>query len=328
MSTVESKTRSSFERLVRQKGALVHWHREIGGDICPCITPEGFRNPEWHRQNPTRRVCNDDGRLVYDEIIIPPGWTTNSSLNAVIDQWFTTWDPGDTLNSPLSESVALIFSYDLIFNTNNHIWEMSGAGKTETYFGAPGHDQDPASAIALAVDSQAPVPPGTFQVVSDSVMSGRRVIIVASKSGLLVDYNSFDPNFPDQYVWTSPTDDLNSLWAVPQPTTIHHGILEDRDIKGFVQPAFISTRSRSNQLLMESFGEIQADDHIGIFPIMYNNFEIDFSDWSNSGTDWIEFNGMRFIAVAWNQLPAPDNTSVNHHWEIALRRVNEDEPNG
>lgn len=104
-------------------------------------------------------------------------------------------------------------------------------------------------------------------------------------------------------------------------------IVDERRVKGFVQPAFISTRSRSDQILLEAFGEMQADDHIGVFPLTYDEYALDFSDWSDAGSDWLEWNGLRFIAVTANLLPAPDNANVNHHWEVALRRINQDKTN-
>lgn len=101
-------------------------------------------------------------------------------------------------------------------------------------------------------------------------------------------------------------------------------VIDERTIKGFVQPAFISSRSISNQFITQAFGQIQADDHFGFFPMTYKDEAIDFSNWSDAGSDWVEFNDMRFLAITQNVAPAPDNASVSHHWEVALRRINRD----
>lgn len=119
----------------------------------------------------------------------------------------------------------------------------------------------------------------------------------------------------------------DSLVDVDIPLCNDDGFVPDvieKIVKGFVQPAFIGLRSRSNQIMIEAFGEVQSDDHIGIFPLEFGNYKLDFTDWSDAGSDWLEFNGMRFIAVTSNQVPAPDNANLNHHWEVALRRINED----
>lgn len=52
-----------FQRLVNRNGSKVTYHRESGGTVCPCVTPEGFRSPKWHVDNPDAVVCNEDGKL-------------------------------------------------------------------------------------------------------------------------------------------------------------------------------------------------------------------------------------------------------------------------
>lgn len=44
-------------------GSDVTYHREEGGTPCPCRTPEGFRDPSWHRAHPSEPVCNEQGFL-------------------------------------------------------------------------------------------------------------------------------------------------------------------------------------------------------------------------------------------------------------------------
>lgn len=56
-------TNGTVMALIEQMGAPVIFHREDGGASCPCRTPEGFRDPAWHRANPAAPVCNEQGFL-------------------------------------------------------------------------------------------------------------------------------------------------------------------------------------------------------------------------------------------------------------------------
>lgn len=59
-----SATVAQLEALLLQMGSNVTYHREDGGVACPCRTPEGFRDPAWHRANPLAPICNEQGYLV------------------------------------------------------------------------------------------------------------------------------------------------------------------------------------------------------------------------------------------------------------------------
>lgn len=48
---------------LEQMGSDVTYHREDGGAVCPCRTPEGFRDPAWHRAHPLEPICNEQGFL-------------------------------------------------------------------------------------------------------------------------------------------------------------------------------------------------------------------------------------------------------------------------
>lgn len=52
-----------FNDVLLKMGSNVIFHREDGGSSCPCRTPEGFRDPAWHRLNPDEPVCNEQGFL-------------------------------------------------------------------------------------------------------------------------------------------------------------------------------------------------------------------------------------------------------------------------
>jgi hypothetical protein len=41
-------TQAQFLKIVERHGSTVTFHRETGGVDCPCLTPEGFRDPAWH----------------------------------------------------------------------------------------------------------------------------------------------------------------------------------------------------------------------------------------------------------------------------------------
>ncbi len=54
---------AQFINLVTAHGSMGVFHRESGGTDCLCISPEGYRSPEWHLDNPSEPVCNEQGKL-------------------------------------------------------------------------------------------------------------------------------------------------------------------------------------------------------------------------------------------------------------------------
>ena len=56
-------TVAAFLQVLQQHGSNVRYHRDDSITECPCLTPEGFRDPEWHDANPTAPVCNERGFL-------------------------------------------------------------------------------------------------------------------------------------------------------------------------------------------------------------------------------------------------------------------------
>jgi hypothetical protein len=56
-------TKEQFNMLVNSNGSDVVYHRESGGTVCPCVSPEGYRSLTWHRDHPSDPVCNEQGRL-------------------------------------------------------------------------------------------------------------------------------------------------------------------------------------------------------------------------------------------------------------------------
>lgn len=94
-------------------------------------------------------------------------------------------------------------------------------------------------------------------------------------------------------------------------------------VKGFVQPV-TSVKGVRAEVIEAMFGEIQAGDHLGIFPLHWGGSQLNFENWSTSGEDYIqwttEFFTKRFFAVISNLISDPDD-GVPHHWECGLRLI-------
>lgn len=58
-------TIAKLNAILTKMGSDVTFHREDGGTPCPCRTPEGFRDPTWHRDpaHVAEPVCNELGLL-------------------------------------------------------------------------------------------------------------------------------------------------------------------------------------------------------------------------------------------------------------------------
>lgn len=157
-----------FLTLLAANGQTATFHREMGGTACPCRTPEGYRSPAWHEDNPLEPVCNEEGFL-----------------------------------SPTVQEVA---------------------------------------------------------------------------------------------------------------------------VRAFIQPIQSSHATRlSDEAMVMMFGEVQTDDHLGIFPLVWNSTALDFYDWGNAGEDFILFDGRRFTVVNVNKIPDPSGGGF-HHWEVALRLMRTERP--
>src|ERR1043166_1410174 len=76
-------------------------------------------------------------------------------------------------------------------------------------------------------------------------------------------------------------------------------------VKAAVQP-LRDSRLRNNERLLSLFGEIQQDDHLGVFPVNWLGTPLNFYDWSDSGEDYIVYDGRRFMVAAADKLPDID----------------------
>lgn len=92
-------------------------------------------------------------------------------------------------------------------------------------------------------------------------------------------------------------------------------------VRAFVQP--VQSRGiqrQSTEIPIELWlGEIQADDHIGIFPIEWAGTALNFRDWDMAGSDYVLVDGRRYVSVNSNKIPDPSDGDVYHHWEVGLR---------
>lgn len=157
-----SRTAPQLVSMLTTMGSDVTYHRESGGVECPCRTPEGFRDPQWHKDNPLPPVCNEEGML--------PGVVTNAL------------------------------------------------------------------------------------------------------------------------------------------------------VKASVQPATIGLRGRAAERANALLGDVQRDDHFGIFPVTWGGTTLDFEGFGDAGDDYILYDGRRFLVVSSDKIPDIDG-DPNGHWEVGLRRV-------
>lgn len=117
---------------------------------------------------------------------------------------------------------------------------------------------------------------------------------------------------------TQPMCDENGMLPDPAATI-------DVIVKAWVQPIQSTRATRlSSEYIEQMFGQVQADDHLGIFPCLWSGNNLDFRNWSQSGEDFIEYDGQRFLVVNANKIPDPDGGDPNHHWEVGLRLISDD----
>jgi hypothetical protein len=96
----------------------------------------------------------------------------------------------------------------------------------------------------------------------------------------------------------------------------------DMMVKAFMQPIQSTRATRlSTEQLIQMFGEIQADDHLGIFPESWLGTALNFTGWSTSGEDFLEYAGQRFTVVNSNAIPDPADGYPIHHFEIGARKI-------
>lgn len=109
----------------------------------------------------------------------------------------------------------------------------------------------------------------------------------------------------------------NEKGMLPEP-----GSTTEITLKAFMQPIQSTRATRlSTEQLIQMFGVIQADDHLGIFPESWGSMPLDFYDWSESGEDFVIYNGRKFTCVNANLIPDPSDGNPRHHWELGFRLI-------
>jgi hypothetical protein len=56
-------TDSNILAIMETNGSPVVYHRNQSLIPCPCRTPQGFRDPRWHVENPAQPVCDANAML-------------------------------------------------------------------------------------------------------------------------------------------------------------------------------------------------------------------------------------------------------------------------
>jgi hypothetical protein len=101
------------------------------------------------------------------------------------------------------------------------------------------------------------------------------------------------------------------------------GTTTEFTVRAFVQPVQSgAVRRLTTEQLGIMFGEVQSDDHLGIFPVVWNNVALDFFDWGMSVEDYIVYNERNYTVVSCNLIPDPSDGNPWHHYEVGLRLVN------
>jgi len=129
----------------------------------------------------------------------------------------------------------------------------------------------------------------------------------------------------------TPEGFRDPVWHVQnplEPECNEAGMLADPDetanfnIKGFVHPVQSgAVRRLTSEQLVQMFGEIESDDHLGIFPCEWNGKTLNFYDWGLATEDWVKYNGREYTVVSTNLIADPDTGNPFHHWEVGLRLV-------
>lgn len=100
------------------------------------------------------------------------------------------------------------------------------------------------------------------------------------------------------------------------------GTTAEFQVKAFVQPVQSgAVRRLTGEQILQMFGEIQSDDHVGFFPVEWLGHTLDFYKWGEATEDYIVYNGRRFTVVAVNLIPDPADGNPWHHWEIGMRLI-------
>ena len=111
----------------------------------------------------------------------------------------------------------------------------------------------------------------------------------------------------------------NEAGFLPDPAAT-----KDVIVKGFIQPIQSTRATRLNiEVMLETWGDIEADDHLGILPYQWLGVTLNFYEWGRSGEDFVEYNERRYTVINANLIPDPADGNEMHHWEVGLRLIND-----
>lgn len=120
---------------------------------------------------------------------------------------------------------------------------------------------------------------------------------------------------PEWHIKYSLSPVCNEAGKLPDPANEIH-----ITCKAFCQPIQSTRATRlQTEFIQAMFSEIEADDHLGIFPVHWQGVFLNFHDWSQRGEDYIVYNSRKFIIVNANLIPDPGDGNPEHHWELGLR---------
>lgn len=95
-------------------------------------------------------------------------------------------------------------------------------------------------------------------------------------------------------------------------------------VKAFVQPIQSTRATRlQTEYFTQMFGEVEADDHLGIFPCAWQGHELNFSDWPQTASSFVSYVNQPFLIVNANLIPDPSDGNPRHHWECGLRLISD-----
>lgn len=268
---------AEFEKLITVHGSDVTYHRTTGlGVTCPCVSPEGFRDPEWHDA-----LAAKMGALV--------GYTADFQTGGVID----------AVNHSVSWYVVAAFGGNPIGIPVN----IANVG--------PAADSYNVTFTNLTVVSQ----PGIdSMILLRSVDGGPLMYLAVIHPGDV------------QWIDNQPVGYVNPIGAIPEICNeqglLAYGQSADPVVKAFIHPAQSTRMTRlADEYLQQIFGEIQSDDHVGVFPCQWKGNTLNFRDWSQSGSEYVIYDERKFTVVNANLIPDPSDGNPYHHWEVALRLI-------
>lgn len=151
--------------------------------------------------------------------------------------------------------------------------------------------------------------------VTDLPLDEYRQVVVATPN--LTEWIDNEPNHDGLLLVGGIPSICNDAGMIPMPNAT-----TEISTKAFVQPVQAgAVRRLTSEQLLTMFGEIQADDHIGFFPVEWQGKILNFYDWGLATEDWIIYNGRKFQVVSANLIPDPSDGNPWHHWEIGMRLI-------